>query len=98
MRLAFSRFVETDLDAIAEYIAHDSPGRAVTFLEEIHEEIHLIAKTPLLYRLRPEIGNGVRMGIVGRYAILFRIAGDKVIIERVLHAGRDLPAVLKRRE
>jgi plasmid stabilization system protein ParE len=91
MRVGFSRFVESDLDAIADYIAHDNPERAETFLDEIDAEIQLIGKNPQLYRLRPEIGSGIRMGIVGRYAILFRIAETMIVIERVVHAGRDLP-------
>ncbi len=91
MQVGFSRFLESDLDAIADYIAHDNPERAVTFLDEIHAEIRLIGKNPQLYRLRPEIGAGVRMGIVGHYAILFRIVGPTVVIERVVYAGRDLP-------
>jgi toxin ParE1/3/4 len=91
MQVAFSPLVEGDLDAIANYIAHDNPERADSFLEEIDQEFHMIGKNPLLYRLRPEIGKDVRMGIVGRYAVLFRIAGSIVVIERVVYAGRDLP-------
>jgi len=36
------------------------------------------------------------MGQVGQYAILFRILADNVVrIERVVHGGRDLPAVFE---
>jgi len=56
MRLEFSRWVESDLTAIADYIAQDNPARAVSFIREIREKIHLIAQHPLLYQLRPEIG------------------------------------------
>ena len=94
MRVGFSRFVESDLDSIADYIAYDNPERAVTFLDEIRAEIRLIGKNPQLYRLRPEFGAGVRIGIVGHYAILFRIADPMVVIERVVYGGRDLPAPL----
>lgn len=47
MRIAFSGFVEADLDAIAEYIALDNPNRAVTFLEEIRAEIRTISRNPI---------------------------------------------------
>jgi toxin ParE1/3/4 len=35
------------------------------------------------------------MAIVGRYAILFRIVGELVRIERVVYAGRDLLALFQ---
>jgi plasmid stabilization system protein ParE len=93
MRVEFSSFVEGDLDAIADYIAQDNPPRAVSFLREIGEQIRSVGKNPLLYQLRPEIGEGARMAIVGRYVILFRKIGDTVRIERVVYGGRDLLAL-----
>ena len=56
MRLELSKFVEGDLDAIADYIAQDNPTRAVTFIQEIGAQIHTVGQNPLLYQLRPEIG------------------------------------------
>ena len=32
-----------------------------------------------------------RLAVVGRYLILFRIAGEAVRIERVVFGGRNLP-------
>ena len=46
-----------------------------------------------IYILRPDIGNEARMAIVGSYAILFRVSGEVVRIERVVYGGRDLPGV-----
>lgn len=95
MRVEFSAFVEGDLVAIADYIAQDSPQHAVEFIREIRDEIGRIGKNPLLYRLRPEIGEEARLAIVGRYVILFRIKGKVVRIERVVFGGRDLPLLLQ---
>ena len=95
MRVEFSAFVESDLVAIADYIAQDSPQRAVEFIREIRDEIRRIGKNPLLYRLRPEIGEEARLAIVGRYVILFRIKGKVVRIERAVFGGRDLPLLLQ---
>ena len=94
MRIEFSRWVESDLDAIAEDISQDNPRRALTFLREIGQKIRRIAEQPLLYQLRPEIGDGARLVVVGRYVILFRILDDIVRIERVVYGGRDLPSLL----
>lgn len=93
MRIEFSSFVEGDLDAIADYIAQDNPTRALSFLREIGAQIHTVGQNPLHYRLRPEIGEGARMAIVGRYVILFRKIADTVRIERVVYGGRDLLAL-----
>ncbi|MFZ2649404.1 MAG: type II toxin-antitoxin system RelE/ParE family toxin [Burkholderiaceae bacterium] len=94
MRLELSRFVEGDLDAIAAYIAKDNPRRAVTFIEDIRAKFLEIRRSPVIYQLRPDIGEQARMASLGNYAILFRIVGKAVRIERVTYGGRDLPTSL----
>ena len=47
----------------------------------------------MLYKLRPDVGEEARMATVGNYAILFRVTGEEVRIERVTYGGRDLPAM-----
>ncbi len=61
MRVELSRFVEDDLEEIADWIAEDNPGRAVTFIQEIREAFRRIGEGPQLYRLRPEIGEDCRL-------------------------------------
>ena len=91
MRLELSRFVEGDLEAIADFIAEGNPERAVSFIRQIWHAILRIGEQPLLCQLRPEIGEGARLAVVGRYVVLFRVAGEAVRIERVVYGGRDLP-------
>ena len=91
MRLELSAFVEGDLDFIAATIAEDNPQRAVTFIQDIRAKLAAVARDPLIYQLRPDIGEAARMASVGRYAILFRVADDVVRVERVVYGGRDLP-------
>jgi toxin ParE1/3/4 len=95
MRLEFSRFVESDLEAIGDYIAQDTPKRAITFIREMRERIRAVGENPLIYRVRAEIGEGARMAVVGRYVILFRVVGEIVRVERVVYGGRDLLALLE---
>jgi len=93
-----SSFIESDLEAIADYIAQDNPERAVSFIGEIRREFRQIERNALLYRLRPEIGEDARVAVVGRYVILFRITQAEkhhVRIERVLFGGRNLPALFQ---
>ena len=93
MRLELSRFIESDLDDIAHYIAQDNPRRAVTFIQDIRAKFRSVQRTPLIYQLRPDIGDQARMATVGNYAILFRVLDEVVRIERVTYGGRDLPAI-----
>ena len=94
MQLELSRFIEGDLDDIAGYIAQANPRRAVTFIQDIRAKFRDIQRNPLIYRLRPDIGEGARMATVGNYAILFRVFGEGVRIERVTYAARDLAVAL----
>ena len=94
-QLEFSRFIEGDLDDIADFIAQDNPVRTVTFIKDIRTKFFDIQRNPLIYQLRPEIGEDARMATVGNYAILFRVMGEAVRIERVTYGSRDLPSVLE---
>lgn len=91
MRVELSPHIERDLDEIAEWIMQGNPSRALSFIREIREEFRKIGQSPWLHQLRPEIGEEARLAVVGRYVILFWIAGDVVRIERVVFGGRDLP-------
>jgi len=89
--IELSPYIESDLEAIAEWIAQDNPTRAVSFVREIREEFRKIGQSPLLYQLRSDIGEDARLAVVGRYVLLFRILGEVVRVERVVFGGRDLP-------
>lgn len=95
MRLELSRYVEGDLDNIADYIAQDNPHRAVTFIQDIRAKFLDIQRSPLIYQLRPDIGEEARMATVGNYAILFRLIGEVIRIERIIYGGRDLPNIFE---
>jgi toxin ParE1/3/4 len=91
MRLELSQFVESDLDDIAAFIAQDNPQRAVTFIQEIRSKFGEIQRSPLIYRLRSDIGETARMATVGHYALLFRVVGSTTVrVERVVFGGREL--------
>ena len=78
------------MEDIAAFIARDNPRRAVSFVRELRAKILELKKHPLIYRLRPDIGEHARAGGVGNYAILFRVMADVARIARVVFGGRDL--------
>jgi len=91
MRLAFTPLAEQDLEAIADYIAADNPARALSFVRELRAQCQRIALNPPGYRLRPELGEGIRSCAHGRYVIFFESTPNTVVILRLLHGARDLP-------
>jgi plasmid stabilization system protein ParE len=95
MRLRLSPLVPGDLEEIADFIAADSPRHALRVLRLLRARMKEIAKRPEIYRLRHELGPDARLALVGPYVILFRICRNVVRIERVVHGGRDLPAMLE---
>ncbi|MDO8351015.1 MAG: type II toxin-antitoxin system RelE/ParE family toxin [Gallionella sp.] len=95
MQLELSRNIEGDLDDIADYIAQDNPHRAVTFIQDIRAKFSDIQRNPLIYQLRPDIGEEARMATIGNHAILFRLTGEAIRIERIVYGGRDLPGIFE---
>ncbi|MEW6444480.1 MAG: type II toxin-antitoxin system RelE/ParE family toxin [Pseudomonadota bacterium] len=93
MRLVFTPLAEQDLEAIADYIAADSPVRALSFVRELRARCQGITLNPPGYRLRPELGDGIRSCAHGHYVIFFESDHDTVMVVRVMHGARDLPAV-----
>jgi toxin ParE1/3/4 len=94
MRLSFSPLAEQDMESIGDYIAADSPARAVSFVLELRQQCQRIARNPLGYRARPELGAGLRSCAHGRYVVFFEVQADAITIVRILHGARDLAAAL----
>ncbi len=96
MRLAFTPLAEHDLEAIADYIAADNPKRALSFVRELRAQCQRITLNPSGYRLRSELGDGIRSCAHGHYVIFFESEPDAVVIVRILHGARDIPTAFDR--
>mgnify|MGYP003605211864 CR=1 len=94
MRLVITPLAEQDIESIGDYIARDNPRRALSFIRELRSQCQRISKTPQGYRLRDELGDGIRSCAYGNYVIFFEIETDALRIVRILHGARDIPAVL----
>lgn len=95
MRLEFSRWIESDLEAILEFAAEYSQAYADRLAHLIREKLRRIAAHPRLYQVRHEIGEDMRLAVVDRYVILYAIEENAVRIERIVYGGRDLPQLLQ---
>ncbi|WP_258608959.1 type II toxin-antitoxin system RelE/ParE family toxin [Mesorhizobium sp. AR10] len=88
-RLVFTHQAETDLEAIGDHIALDSPLRAVTFIRELRDDCMGLQTMPTRYPLLPRHeSSGIRRRVHGSYLIFYRISTDAVEILHILH-GRD---------
>lgn len=66
--------------------------RALSFVRELRAQCQRITLNPPGYRLRPELGDGIRSCAHDHYVIFFESDADVVVIVRILHGARDIPA------
>ena len=91
MQLVVSAAARADLKAIARYTERTwSPAQAKTYLALLAERFVQLGRRPKLGRAREDLSPGYRSLPVGRHLIFYRIAGDAIIIIRVLHQSMDL--------
>ena len=90
MQCIFSAIAESDLEEIADYIARDNPGRALSYIGEIREHCRHLLVFPKAAPLCEELGEGIRVTSFGRYLIFYTEEPDKVRIERILSGFRLL--------
>ena len=65
----------------------------VTISPLAERDLHTIGDfiAPQAYRLRPELGKGVRSCAHGDYVIFFTATKQLVIIVRILHGAMNIP-------
>ena len=91
--VAFSPKSRQDLLDIGDFIAKGSLANARRFVSKLVDQCQRIGGAPLAYIGREDLAPGLRMAPMGRYVVFFRVLGETVRIERVLHGARDLPAM-----
>ena len=90
-RVTWSRRALQDLEAIAEYIAADSPTYAGIVVKKVVHETRMLARFPRSGRKVPEFGDeDVRQLIVYSYRIIYRLLENEVVIASVIHGKRIL--------
>ena len=88
---------EADIAEIWDYIAQDNPANAEGFVLALEEQIASLEKFPERCSRIPEneiLGTSYRHLIHGAYRTIFRIAGTRVVILRVIHGARLLDTSL----
>lgn len=95
MNLVFSPLAIAHLDDIADYIAEDSPARALDFASELRQACQAIAEMPEGFPVvSHRRGENLRRRAHRGYLIFYQVTGEAVVILRVLHGARDWEALL----
>lgn len=77
-----------DMDRVAEYIARDNRGRAVSFVHEIFDQVDDLSLFPYLGRAGKK-GDTRELVIQKHYLVSYRIREDAIEILQVWHTAID---------
>ncbi len=98
MIVRLSAAAELDLGAIGDFIAGDSPSRALSFVLELRAACLALADFPERYPLVPRYeAHGVRRRVQGDYLIFYRADAHGVAVLHILHGAQDYEAILSAR-
>ena len=90
MDIRWTRTALANLDAIADYIARDNPGRANSFVGEMKAKTERLAEFPAMGR--PGRVPGTRELVVhDNHVVPYRVKDGMVQILRVQHVARLWP-------
>jgi len=88
---------EDDLLSVYDWIAGDSPARAIAFTEKLDKRINALAANPRLGRVPKHeklAQYGYRVLIIEAYLAFYVIRGGAVEIHRVVHGSRHLDDIV----
>ena len=98
-RLTITAHARADLKEIHSNIAKDNPEVARRFVERLRAKARQLAETPGMGRSR---GEDLRPDLfsfpVGYYILFYREQPGGIVLVRVIHGSRDLPALFSATE
>lgn len=87
-----------DLEAIADFIARDSPYYAASFVREVRSHARSLSRMSARGRVVPEIGDRrIRELFVQSYRLVYKADRSRVAILALVHGARDLEALWAKR-
>jgi len=99
MRVSWSPEAVDDVEAIATYIAKDSPYYASAVVKKILTTGAALDQFPHIGSIVPEISDpAIRERFIYSYRIIYRVLENNVLIVAVIHSKRLLDPVINRLE
>lgn len=91
MEVILSARARQDIQDIGDFIAADSPRRAITFVLELQRSCLELAGYPLRFSTIDWFGAGEhRRRVYGNYLIIYRVDADVLRVVRVISASVDI--------
>jgi len=81
------------LASIWLHIAEDTPKQADRFIDLLQEKMFPLVTMPQMGVMRDDLQEGLRTLIFRDYLIFYVNEPDRLVIVRVLHGSRDVPAM-----
>jgi toxin ParE1/3/4 len=97
-RLTITESARADLREIRDYIAKDNPAAARCVVERLRAQARKLAATPGIGRSRKDLRPDLFSFPVGRHVLFYRPQPDGIVLVRVIHGARDLPALFSATE
>lgn len=95
-RFVLTPLARLDLEAIWRYVANDNVKAATQLLNHLEATVRGLAKNPGVGHLREDLADRRhRFFPVGAYLIVYRFQTKPLQIIRILHASRDVQALLE---
>lgn len=96
-QIAWTEQSWSDLLAVADYIAKDSPRYAASFVREVRNAARSLARFAERGRIVPEFRDpSIRELLVRNYRLVYRLTEQTVFIVGFIHAARDLASLWER--
>ena len=93
-RVVWTESAWIDLEAIADFIARDSPYYAASFVREIRSQARSLSRMSARGRVVPEISDRqIRELFVQSYRRIYKTERSRVAILALVHGARDLEAL-----
>jgi toxin ParE1/3/4 len=91
MKVHWTETAEKHLDAIYQYISHNSPEYAKRTIDRLTRRSQQISTYPLSGRIVPEYEmEQIREVIEGPYRIIYYIKPDQIDVLAVIHGAMDI--------
>src|SRR6185295_13525205 len=94
-RFVLTKAAKSDLGEIFDYIARDNPNAAGRVMEKLRDAMKLLARTPEIGHYRRDLASEpFRFWSEYSYLVIYRAETRPIQVVRILHASRDVRAIL----
>lgn len=91
MNIEWKSLAQKDLFEIVSFVANQNPKAAYNVLQEIKEQVEMLAQYPQLGRHGRVPGTRELVIVRTSYLVPYQISGKKIRVLRVLHGARKWP-------